>query len=188
MTGEHQGWKTTISWLKVDRCRLSLLLSYWQQGGSVGIYFHPSFICVVLYRTSRHFFQRGHPLLARVIAHLNGLLTGADISPASDIGEGFVVLSPPGTAIYGKAGRNLIVMPCAGIGGEIGRRDDVGGGPGLPVLGDDVILEPHSGVLGPVKIGNRVRVGAGVAVTRDVPDDAVVEGPRPRLLTRKHSS
>ncbi len=174
--------------LKADRARLVLLLSYWREGGGVGVYLHPSFICVVLYRMSRHFFQTGHSFLARLTGHFNELLTGADISPASDIDEGFVVLSPPGAAIYGKAGRNLTVMPCAGIGGEIGRRDDVGGGPGLPVLGDDVILEPHCGVLGPVKVGNRVRVGAGVLLTRDVPDDIIVEGPRPRLLARKHSS
>jgi serine acetyltransferase len=51
-----------------------------------------------------------------------------------------------------------------------------------------VILEPHCGVLGPVKVGNRVRVGAAVIVSRDVPDDAFVEGPRPRLLAQRHSS
>src|SRR4029077_5620182 len=131
MTREHQGWKTTISRLKADRHRLPLLLSDWHE--EVGVYLHPSFICVVLYRISHHFFQTGHSVLARLIGHFNELLTGADISPASDIDEGLVVLTPPGTALYGKAGRNLTVMPCAGIGGEIGRRDDVGGGPGLPV-------------------------------------------------------
>src|SRR5439155_17700826 len=139
MAAEHQNWKMTISRLKADRRRLLLHLSQWQR--ACGVYFHPSFICIVLYRVSRHFFQTGHPLLARLIGQFNQVLTGADISPASDIGEGFVVLTPPGAAIYGKAGRNLTVMPCAGIGGEIGRREDVGGGPGHPVLGDDVILE-----------------------------------------------
>lgn len=185
MTREHQSWKTTISRLRADRHRLALLLSDGHE--EIGVYLHPSFVCVVLYRISHHLFQTRNTLLARLIGQFNELLTGADISPASDIDEGLVILSPPGTAIYGKAGRNLTVMPCSGIGGEVGRHEDVGGGPGLPVLGDDVTLEPHSGVMGPWKIGNRVRVGAGVAVIRDIPDDTLAEGPRPRLLARKHS-
>jgi acetyltransferase-like isoleucine patch superfamily enzyme len=85
----------------------------------------------------------------------------------------------------GHAGRNLTVMPCAGLGGEIGRRHDAGAGPGVPFLGDDVVLEPHCGVLGPVRVGNRVRVPAGIGLTRDVPDDAILEGARVRLLPRR---
>jgi serine O-acetyltransferase len=173
--------------LKADRHRLETVLANWQQSPKFSVYFHPSFLCVLFYRLSRHFFLQGHSLLARLIAQFNGLLTGADINPESDIDEGFVVLSPSGAAMYGKVGKNLTVMPCSGIGGELGRREDIGGGPGLPVLGDDVVLESHTGVLGPVRIGNRVRVTAGTLVTQDVPDDTVVEGPPPRLFPRKHS-
>jgi serine O-acetyltransferase len=186
MTAERMSWKTTVWRLKADRRRLQLLLSSPNEP-SAG-YFHPSFICVALYRISHQFFQHGHTLLARLLAHFNEFLTGADISPAAEIGEGLVILTPPGTAIFGKAGRNLTVMPCSGLGGEIGRSEDIGAGPGLPVLGDDVILEPHCGVLGPARIGSRVRICAGVLVTRDVPDDSIAEGPRPRLLARQHSS
>jgi serine O-acetyltransferase len=175
------------SQLKADRARLLLVFSNWGEAGKSGIHLHPSFICVVLYRISHYLFEKRRSLLARIVGQLNELVTGAEINPASEIGSGLVVLSPPGTALYGKAGRNLTVMQCAGIGGEIGRREDVGAGPGLPVLGDDVVLEPHSGILGPQRIGNRVRVGGSTLVVRDIPDDTFVEGPRPRLLTRKHS-
>jgi serine O-acetyltransferase len=186
MTSEKLDWKTTISRIKADRLRLAVLLSLSQDG--LGILLHPSFLCVAMYRISHHFNASGHTLMARFMGQVNELLTGADISPAADIEDGLVIFTPPGTAISGRAGRNLTVMPCAGLGGEIGRLEDVGGGPGLPVLGDDVILEPHGGVLGPTRVGNRVRVGAGVVVTRDVPDDTIVEGPRPRLRTRKQLS
>src|SRR5438093_723557 len=71
MVPEHQGWKTTVSRLKADRRRLLLHLSQWQRGA--GVYFHPSFICIVLYRISRHFFQTGHSLLARLLGQLNEL-------------------------------------------------------------------------------------------------------------------
>jgi serine O-acetyltransferase len=183
MTTELQGRKSMLSRLKADRRRLVLLHSQWNIRSGI---FHPSFLCVLLSRIAHRFLQNGHPLLARIVAQFNQLLTGADINPASEIDEGLVILTPPGAALYGKAGCNLTVMPCAGIGGELGRREDVGGGPGLPVLGDDVILEPHCGVLGPIKVGSRVRVGAGALVLRDVPDDTIVEGPRPRLLAQRH--
>jgi serine O-acetyltransferase len=185
MTQEPHRWKFTIAKVKADKARLRLFLSDLQKDSSLT--FHPSFACVFLHRVSRHFLVGGHSLLARFIGHFNEVLTGADISPESDIDGGLVILSPAGTALNGKAGKNLMIMPCSGIGGEIGRREDVGAGVGLPVLGDDVILEPHSGVLGPARIGNRVRVSAGVLVTRDVPDDSVVEGPRPRIFTRKQA-
>jgi serine O-acetyltransferase len=183
MTGERPSWKATRAKLRADRHRLAQLLS-----SDRGISFSPSYVCVVCYRLSHYFFEKKHTLLARLVAHFNEVLTGADITPESELDEGLVILTPPGTAICGKAGRNLTVMPCSGLGGEIGRRDDIGAGPGLPVLGDDVILEPHCGVLGPARIGNRVRIRAGVLVTRDMPDDSIAEGPAPRLLARQYSS
>lgn len=148
-------------------------------------HFHPSFVCVFLYRISNHLYRAGHRLLARLVWHLNTLLTGADISEPANLREGLVILSPPGVAVMGTAGRNLTIVACAGLGGEIGRLEDVGAGPGLPVVGDDVTLEPHTGILGPVRIGSRVRVKAGFTAVVDVPDDAVVEGARPRLIRRQ---
>lgn len=184
MTVERLSWKQTFLRLRADHSRLVALLARQQDGPLTSAFLHPSFVCVILYRISNRFFRAGHRHVARFFWHLNVLLTGADIAAPADLGEGLVILNPPGTAIMGKAGRNLTVMACAGLGSEMGRLEDIGAGPGLPVVGDDVILEPHSGILGPVKIGNRVRVGAGIGLTYDVPDDTVVEGPPPRFLRR----
>ena len=186
MTMEHLSWSETIARLRVDRKRLAVMLKsqrgyYWTI-----LILNPSFLCVVIHRLSHYFFRSGHRFIARFFWHLNILLTGADISEPCDLGEGLVIMSPPGVAIMAKAGRNLTVMPCAGLGGEIGRRrEDIGAGPGLPVLGDDVVLEPHTGVLGPVKIGHRVRLAAGTVVTRNIPDDMAVNGPQPRFVRRQ---
>jgi serine O-acetyltransferase len=182
---ETLNWKQTLARLRADRERLSMFL------GSLGcqnprwLILRPSFLCVFLYRVSNHFYRRDHRYTARFFWHLNVILTGADISAPNDLEGGLLVVSPPGIAIMGKAGRNLTVMPCAGLGSELGRWEDIGAGPGLPVLGDDVTLEPHSGVLGPARIGNRVRIRAGIAVTCDVSDDTLVEGPRPRIIKRR---
>lgn len=181
-------WKQTLGRLRADHGRLLSLLSQREPTAPKHAYLHPSFLCVLLYRISNYLYRSNHRWGARLVWHFNLVLTGADISEPADLGEGLVILNPPGVAIMGTAGRNLTVMPCAGLGAELGRYEDVGGGAGFCVLGDDVVLEPHSGVLGPVRVGNRVRVGAGIALTRDVPDDTVVEGPKPRFIAVKANS
>ena len=181
-TVEPISWRETKRRLRADRKRLELILQG-LHSTSLAALLHPSFICVVLYRLSNHFSRAGRRYLARIFWHLNILLTGADIGEAADLAEGLVIVSPPGTSVMGKAGKNFTVMPCAGLGGEIGRTEDVGAGPGLPVIGDDVVLEPHCGVLGPVRIGHRVRIAA--PVTQDVPDDMIVERPQPRFVRRR---
>ena len=181
-------WKDTLARLRTDHERLlSILAAGRPDDPPRRAYLRASFVCVLLYRVSNYFYRKNHRLAARFFWHLNLVMTGADISEPADIGEGLVIFNPPGVAIMGTAGRNLTVMPCAGLGAELGRYEDIGAGPGFCLIGDDVVLEPHSGILGPVRAGNRVRVGAGIALTRDVPDDTIVAGPRPRFITPRPS-
>ncbi len=172
-------WREVRRWIRGDRERLERLC-----GEKAGL-LHPGFLCVVLYRVSHYFLRSGHRYLARLVWHLNTVITGADISPPSEIGEGLVIFSPAGIAFSGKAGRNLTLMGLAGAGSELGRREDIGAGPGLPILGDDVVIEPNAGVMGPVRIGDRVRIGAITAVTRDIPDDMIVKGPPAQAVRRR---
>lgn len=145
-----------------------------------------SFLSVVLFRLSHHNFRSGNNWLSRILWHLNIVLTGADISPPADIGEGLVIYHPAGTTIMGSIGKNFTVMACSGVGGEVGRNEKVAHWPGVPLIGDDVVLEAHSGVLGPVCVGSRVRVCAGAIVMRNIDDDMVVESPRVRIVRAKN--
>lgn len=54
---------------------------------------------------------------------------------------------------------------------------------GAPVIGDNVYLGPGAKVVGNLRIGTNVAVGANAVVTRDVPDDAVVGGVPARVLS-----
>jgi len=180
---ERLRWSEVRARLRADRRRLLDVLER-QPGGAVMPALHPAYVCVFLYRVSNYLWRRGRPLAARVVWQINFLVTGADISPAAEAGGGLLILSPSGAAMMGRAGRNLTLMPCAGLGGEMGTVEDIGAGPGLPFVQDDVVLEPHSGVLGPVRVGNRVRVRAGVVLTKDAPDDSVAEIVSPRFIRR----
>ena len=160
--------------LRADRERLDACLA--ERGIAVG-HLSPAWITVVLYRCSRSLFERGWRIPARLVWQLNLWVTGADLSPLSALGPGLVIVHPFAVTIVGDAGRNLFVEGLGGMGGGMAL-DDVGAGPGLPVLGDDVRLDRGAMVLGPVRIGNRVRIGPGCTVVHDVPDDSDV-GPVP---------
>ena len=55
-------------------------------------------------------------------------------------------------------------------------------GGGAPVLGDNVFVGAGAKIIGPVRIGNNVKIGADAVVVTDVPDDAVVVMHKPRIL------
>jgi serine O-acetyltransferase len=56
--------------------------------------------------------------------------------------------------------------------------------PGVPVLGDDVVVGAGAVILGGISVGNRARVGANAVVVADVPAGAVVVGIPGHIVTR----
>ena len=55
---------------------------------------------------------------------------------------------------------------------------------GSPIIGDDVFIGANAIIIGGIKIGNRVKIGAGCTVFEDVPDDATVVCDKPRILLK----
>ncbi len=51
-------------------------------------------------------------------------------------------------------------------------------------IGDNVLLGAGSKVLPAVNIGNNVKVGANCVVVEDIPDNATVVLPKPRIINR----
>jgi serine O-acetyltransferase len=141
----------------------------------------PSYVCVALYRYSRLCYMRGWRRAARLVWQVNVFLTGADLSPLSDVGEGLLIVHPHAVTLIGSAGRNLSIEGQGGLGGGMAM-DDVGAGPGVPLLGDDVRMERGAMVLGPVRIGDGVRIGAGCTVVHDIAGGSEVAPHRVRVL------
>ncbi len=177
--------RETRARLADDRARLRDHFSARPELAASAIWLLPSYQAVWLHRWSHFFFQRGNRLVSRLLWHLNLLLTGADISPLSNIGGGFVLVYPVCTIVLGKAGRNLTLFGHGGFGGGMALAD-IGAGPGLPVLGDNVRLQLGAFVLGPVRVGHNVEIFARSLVTADVPDNSEVLSNPSRV--RKHSS
>lgn len=119
------------------------------------------------------------PLLGLFIEITTGIKvwTGADIGPGLYIGHfGNILVGPT------KIGKMCNISQEISI-GFAGRGESWG----LPVLGDYVFIAPGAKVIGKIKIGNNVAIGANAVVTKDVPDNAVVVGIPARVISRESS-
>ena len=56
----------------------------------------------------------------------------------------------------------------------------------VPIIGDNVTIYPGAKVLGKIRIGNNVKIGANAVVTEDVPDGAFVLAPRPIIKIKNN--
>lgn len=83
------------------------------------------------------------------IPHLNGII----ISPVAKVGADCTIFHQVTLGVNGR--KSLKVGP---------------------ILGDRVSIGAGAKIIGPVKIGNDVTVGANAVVTKDVPDGATVVG------------
>jgi len=143
------------------------------------IFFEQGVWATVLYRFSRALFLIDIPII-KIILRLLGffmmkfseVFLGAAIKPEADIGPGLylghtgVIRVHPKT----KAGKNLSI----GAGVILGEKGL--GGKGAPTLGNNVFTGAGSKILGNVKIGNDVKIGANAVVVKDIPDGATAVG------------
>jgi serine O-acetyltransferase len=74
--------------------------------------------------------------------------------------------------IHKKAiiGENCTIGTCVTLGGR-GK-----GIEGAPIIGDNVYISSGAKILGPIRIGNNVIIGANSVVLKDVSDDKTVVG------------
>lgn len=181
-------WAETRARLARDRERLRSVLTRGTGPEIQSLFLHPGYLCVWLHRLAHHAARNGHRFLARIAWQLGIWITGADIHPHADLGPGLLIPYPAAVSISGKAGRDLTVMALGGVGGLLSKQEDIGAGPGHPVIGDGVYIGPHAGVLGPFTIGDGARIEAGCIVRQDLPAGQVVEPHPVRGLPRKRGA
>lgn len=100
------------------------------------------------------------------------IVTGIELPCEVPVGRGFVIDHAGGIVVSGFArmGQNCRLRPGVVIGlAHVSN-------PCAPQLGDDVDVGAGAKILGPVRIGNRVCIGANAVVLCDVPDDSVAVG------------
>ena len=133
--------------------------------GPKAIFFHR--IAHVLYLV--HIF-----FLARWVEEISRFLTGIEIHPGAKIGRRLVIDHGMGVVIGETAeiGDDCIIFHGVTLGGlkfdPIKRH---------PTVGSGVLIGAGAKVLGPIKLGDKSRVGANAVVTKDLGPSEKVPGP-----------
>ena len=131
------------------------------------------------YRYAHLFWQKGMKSLALYIAYRAKEKTGIDIHPAATIGNGIFIDHGVGLVIGETAeiGDNCVLyqgVTLGGTGKETGKRH--------PTLEEGVMVSAGAKVLGPVRIGEHSKIGAGSVVLKDVPPYSTVVGVPGRVV------
>ncbi len=143
------------------RNRLEVILTY------------PGVQAIILHRVSHKLWQRGWRFVPRFLSFFVRLFTNVDIHPGAQIGRRFFIDHGAGvvigeTAIVGNDVTFYHGVTLGGTSWNKGRRH--------PEVGDGVLVGAGSKILGAIKIGHNVRVGANSVVVNEVPPNCTVVG------------
>jgi serine O-acetyltransferase len=133
----------------------------------------PSIHALLAHRTAHALHETGVRLLPRVISMCTRALTGIEIHPAAQIGEGLFIDHGAGvvigeTAVIGNDVTLYQGVTLGGTGFATGKRH--------PTVQDNVTIGSGAKLLGPITIGHGAKIGANSVVITDVPPNSTVVG------------
>jgi serine O-acetyltransferase len=134
---------------------------------------YPGFHAILLHRLAHRVYRRRWTLAARVISQFSRAITGIEIHPGASIGRRFFIDHGMGVVVGETAeiGDDVLLyqgVTLGGTGKEKGKRH--------PTLGNHVVVGTGAKVLGNIRIGDHVKIGAGSVVVHPVPDYSTVVG------------
>ena len=140
---------------------------------------YPGFHAVLIHRLSHGLYKRGWFTLARVISQFSRAMTGIEIHPGATIGRRFFIDHGMGIVIgeTSEIGDDVLMyqgVTLGGTGKEAGKRH--------PTIGNEVVIGTGAKILGNIRIGDHVKVGAGSVVVRSVPNHSTVVGVPGRVV------
>lgn len=146
---------------------------------------YPGLYAIILHRYISHpFYILKIPFFPRLISQIMRFLTGIEIHPGARIGRGLFIDHGMGVVIGETAilGMNCTLyhnVTLGGTGNHTGKRH--------PTIGDNVMIGTHSTLLGPINVGNNVKIGAETTIImHDVPSDCTVVGTPGRIVKLKN--
>lgn len=124
------------------------------------------------YRVKPALLRKIFSLLYKIAFKFTQIITGIELPCEVEIGHNFVIDHFGGIVIsgYSKFGNNCRIRNGVVVG--LRRVDQ----PCAPVIGNNVDIGAGAKVLGPIKIGDDVVIGANAVVIQDVPDHCIAAG------------
>jgi serine O-acetyltransferase len=146
---------------------------------------YPGLHAVLLHRISHWLYRCGRYVIARMVSQFARFLTGIEIHPGATIGERLFIDHGLGVVIgeTAEVGDDVLLyqgVTLGGTGNECGKRH--------PTIGNRVVVGTGASVLGNIKLGDDVKVGAGSVVVHSVPDGATVVGIPGRVVKTRSES
>ena len=146
---------------------------------------------VMIHRIAHWLYRQKRYVLARAISQAARIFTGIEIHPGAKIGERLFIDHGMGVVIGETAeiGDDVLLYQGVTLGGTGNQR-----GKRHPTVGNRVVIGTGAKVLGSIRLGDDVKVGAGSVVVHSVPDGCtvvgiparVVRGPAEALGTLEH--
>lgn len=142
---------------------------------------YPSVHAIFWHRVAHVLWKIGVRTGARWLSNLNRLFTGIEIHPGAVIGPGFFIDHGFGTVIGETAivGEDVLLYHQVTLGGTSLQKTKR-----HPTLGNRVIVSAGAKILGPIEIGDDVKIGPNAVVRQSVPPNSVVVGIPGRIVRR----
>ncbi len=146
------------------------------------VFFNLGLHAVLLYRLSHWLYHHHLGPLSVVITYFSSVLTGAQISRAAAIGKGLVIYHPQGIVVGPTVIGNYCTLTQTNLIGQLQ------GGGDRPVVGDHFYAGAGAKILGKIRIGNHVHVGANSVVIKSLPDGVTAIGVPAKVIYRREMS
>jgi len=140
---------------------------------------YPGFHALMLHRVSHGLYKRGWFMLGRITSQFSRAITGIEIHPGATIGRRCFIDHGMGVVIgeTSEIGDDVLMyqgVTLGGTGKDTGKRH--------PTIGNGVVIGTGAKILGNIRVGDHVKIGAGSVVVRPVPDHSTVVGVPGRVV------
>lgn len=134
---------------------------------------YPGFHILLFHRLAHFLYCHKCLFLARLVSQLGRFFTGIEIHPGAKIGR----------RLFIDHGMGIVIGETATIGNDCTiYQNSTLGGTGKdkykrhPDIGNNVMVGTGAKVLGPIKIGDKVKIGANAVVLKDIKSNTTVVG------------
>lgn len=157
------------------------------------IFCYPGLRAITIHRLAHELYNRGVPLIPRIMSEHAHALTGIDIHPGARVGQSFFIDHGTGVVIgeTSRIGDHCRIYQGVTLGAKGFEKDESGrlkrGTKRHPTLEDHVTVYAGATILGgDTVIGAGSVVNGGVFLTTSVPPGHIVRGPKAEITIRSN--